>query len=418
MKVIYIISHPSAYNTSVGKVKPAIHWDLPNGDWVGIWEGDWGYLIGQKVLAFDPTIEFEVWQVDYKADKEYSHRFETGITFRKIPAFKKKHFYGIKIHESYFSEQILEKLVEERKTNKELVVHLSDYSYIHKRIAFRFEKQIPLIANMLLDPHLMDIPADSGTLIQRVHRKSIQALLDKYYDALDWIVTMKEDDVAVVKRHTKSKVSFLPWAVNDFNLWPMDLTKEECRKKLNIPASSYVMFHSSRIDPVKQIDKLIETLGNLKQMDFRLYLSGNGDQANLDELNHLIKLHQLEEKVHFVGYVDKATLKQYYLASDLFLSVGIRNGEESSVIIGMAMEVPILTSDTGLAGFLKKRKAGKIISCTDYASWPAEFEKVISRKEQVPILPRKEILDYYDSNKMGEGLVNIYRKLVKSHANS
>jgi glycosyltransferase involved in cell wall biosynthesis len=412
MKVIYIISHPSAYNTSVGKEKPAIHRDLPNGDWVGIWEGDWGYLIGQKVLASDPTIEYEVWQVDYKADTEFSHRFETGITFRKIPAYLKKHFFGIKIHQSYYSEQILEKLEEERRLHKELIVHIADYSYLHRRIAFHFGNRIPLVANILLDPHLIDIDTESGSLIQRVHRKAIQALLDKYYHALDWIVTMKEDDVPVVQRHTSSKVSFLPWAVNDFSQWQIDMSKEDSRKILNIPEKSFVMFHSSRIDPVKQIDKLIEALAKIKQLDFKLYLSGNGDQENLDALNQLIQTNGLEDKVHFIGYVDKVTLKQYYLASDLFLSVGIRNGEESSVIIGMALEVPILTSDTGLAGFLRKRNAGKIISCTNYESWAAEFEKVILAKEQVPVLNRKVILDHYDSSKMGNGLVDIYKKLA------
>ena len=106
MKIISILPHPPAYDLYKNEPRPRINWDTPAGDWVGIWGYDWADQIGNEILKRTDKFKYEVWQPDLRADKIYSHTFESGLKHKLFPAEKKIVFNGYKFISEIYSKNI------------------------------------------------------------------------------------------------------------------------------------------------------------------------------------------------------------------------------------------------------------------------------------------------------------------------
>jgi len=198
---------------------------------------------------------------------------------------------------------------------------------------------------------------------------------------------------------------------NSLDGWTIDSPKEEVKKKLNIPTDKFIFFSSSRLIPVKQVDKLIITLSKLDSKKFVCYISGRGTDEYETYLKNMLKKYDLENNVEFIGYVDFAILKDYFQAADLLVSTSMHDAGPAAPFLAAAMETPALLTNTGIASeFFKDNKVGNIVPVDDYKVWISELNKIMQGKK-INIPNREKLIAFGDWKKVSNYYYNIYKTI-------
>lgn len=415
IKIIYIISFCPKYEYD-NSVKPDHTWRNNRNEEIAIWRIDWGHIFARDLKRFFPEIEFEVWRPDYRAEKEYVHVFEDGVVHRSFPAQKVKFRVGIK--PTYFasSKELIEKfesLVEQQRENRNLVCHMPlDFSYLGHIMLIKFRKQVPFLHTSHLNPQLLNIDLKTANPLKFLHRLFLKRTNDKQKRMLgDIAVTL--DRIEFFKTHTKSNVYQFNSLNFDFE-WAKDkISKEEARKKLRLDPNIFILFSSSRLVPEKQLDRMIQSLAALKEHKFLCIISGSGELQYQGELKALVHTLNLDEHIAFVGYLSDE-LMDYYCASDVFITASVSEGGPVSAIKAMALDIPVITTNTGIVySLLKEANAGVILDKNDTSEWSKQIEKVLLG-EKIKIINSLKLEEDYELKKSIEQLVGYYYKAIEN----
>jgi glycosyltransferase involved in cell wall biosynthesis len=111
-----------------------------------------------------------------------------------------------------------------------------------------------------------------------------------------------------------------------------------------IKPNSFIMVMSARFQNQKDHLSLVQALIQLKEVDWILYLLGDGDET-IKEIKKLVANNGLTEKIKFIGYV--SNVHSYLAIADLFLLISKWEGLPISILEAMSMKLPIIASDVG-----------------------------------------------------------------------
>lgn len=413
LKVIYIMTFCPNYE-SESVLDADYFWINSKGEHVDIWRADWGHVFAQDVKRFFPEVAFEVWRPDYRAETELVHVFDDGVVHRTFPSRKVKFREGLKTALYASSDELIEKLatiVREHEGSKDLVCHLPlDFSYLGHTILKKFNGKIPFLHTSHLNPNLLNADLKTSNPLKLIHRKFIKRTYDKHKLLLgDIVVTL--DRIDFFKKYTHSNVYQLNSLFFDFAWANTKISKGEARKKLNLDPDIFIIFSSSRLVPEKQIDILIRCLAELKSLQFLCIISGSGEVAYQDELKELVNMSGLSNQVSFVGYLTDE-LVDYYCASDAFISTSKSEGGPVSGIKAMALDVPIISTNTGIVySLLKENNAGVILSKKDTSLWVQQIARVIEG-EKIGKVDIQKLKKDYELKSSIEQLVKYYQKAI------
>ncbi len=416
IKVINIVNHPPAYDGHRDRERPKVNWDLKNGSWVGIWGYEWHNIIGDRVLGISDDIDYEVWQPDLRADKIYEHRFESGLLHKLFPAKNTFFTHGVHIREDIYSEILMQELDKEVENNKQLVLHINaGFRFINIPILKKYHKKVPIVGQFYTNSRdIFNIPKTHNVLkLFNAYKKKFELI--RYYKKLKYIIPSVEEGVDYFEKKLGIKVfrrNFANFGRN-FNEWKRDKTKLEARKKLRIDKDKFVMFSSSRLIPIKQIDKMLEALSKVDNDNFICYISGRGTEEYEQYLNGIVENLNLKDKIKFTKYVDFDVLRDYFQASDLLISTSYQDAGPAPVSNAAAMSVPTLLTETGIGyEFYKQYKVGCIVPVDDYNKWTQEIENIINGKKiETPNI--KDVEKYGDWKIVSKYYYNIYKELSK-----
>jgi glycosyltransferase involved in cell wall biosynthesis len=414
LKVINIVNHPPAYEGHRDRPRPKINWDTPNGSWVGIWGYEWHDIIGNNTLSVADDIEYEVWQPDQRADRIYQHTFETGLVHKLFPAIDKEYIHGLHKVKDIYSETLMIELEKQVQTGQPLVLHINaGLRYINIPILKKYHKKIPIVGQFYTNSSaIFDIPKTlHPAKLINAYKKKWE--LNRYYRMLKFLIPGVREGLDFFEKKFGTKVFYRDHANfgSDFSQWTRNKSKEEAREALNIPQDRKIIFSSSRLIPVKQIDKMIETLAKVRNQNFVCYVSGRGTPKYEEYLNNLVDKLNLKEKVVFIGYVDYGILKDYFQAADVLLSTSAQDLGPSTPFQAAFMEVPSILTKTGLAWeFFEDRGYGKLIPTEDYDKW-VEALDAFMEGEQIPVPGLKELQDFGNWEIISKYYYNIYKTL-------
>lgn len=418
MKIIYIITFPPKYEF-INSPKPIMAFYNKSNEVVGIWKEDWGCIFGNFIKECYPHIEFEVWRQDYRADKEYFYIFENGLIYRSFPCKKIRYKHGLKYHQEYFSDEILkrlENLIDPKEKNKNLIIHIPiDFSYFTWVLLKNFSKKIPFLHTSHLNPELFKIKIFHINPLKLLHRFLIKRMYDKYLKNAGNLAVF-EDRLEFFKSVTKSKVFQLDYLYIDFDYWyKQKVSKEEALSKLNIDEEKIILFSSSRLVPEKQIDKLIISLSNLSEKNFIFYISGTGESSYIKYLHNLVSSRNLRDCIKLIGYLSN-DLIYYYCACDIFISSSSSEGGPVSGLIALALEKPVIATNTGMLFYLlKKFNSGVIIDKNNYKSWSKIINSYLDKSaiKKINTIKINDLTKNYNINKGINQLFDYYCKSIE-----
>jgi glycosyltransferase involved in cell wall biosynthesis len=419
MKVVFIIPFPPQYEYKNGR-EPDFYWLNQNYEKVCVWRTDWGHVFARDVKRFFPEIEYEVWRLDYRAQKEYVHRFEDGVIHRSFPAQIKYYRSGLKVKKSWTSNELIEKLEKEVQLNKHetnTVVHRSvDFNFFSNHILNRFFQRIPFLLTSHLNPNLLIPEISTIHPLKYLHRKLIKKQYKRHINLFENIA-VSEDRLEFFKRNTRANVYPHNNLNFDFEWAKNKISKVTARRKLGLDQDVFIIFSSSRIVPEKQLDKMLKCLSEIKDRKFICIISGAGEIQYENYLKNMVQELCIDSKVFFVGFLSD-TLIDYYCAADLFISTSGSESGPVSAIKAMALGNPLMSTDTGMAAYLlKQHNAGIILNKKDHSQWAKKIIDVIDRR-QIDIIDPLVLEKKYGIENSTKQLVQYYQQAIKNFQKS
>ena len=154
----------------------------------------------------------------------------------------------------------------------------------------------------------------------------------------------------------------VPLGVDLDRFQPQD--KDAARAELGLEGQRIVLF-VGRIEPLKGIDILINATAMLdSDVDCSVLIVGGDDESDgeLDQLRDLTKDQGIENRVAFVGAIDRDKLPLYYNAADVCVVPSHYESFGLVAVEAMASGIPVVASRVGgLTGTVKDGETGYLV---------------------------------------------------------
>ncbi len=415
-KIINILHHPPAYDSYRNQPRPKINWDTPNGNWVGIWGYDWQDIIGNYVLKYSDEFEYEVWQPDHRADKIYEHRFENGLVHKLFPTTNKYIIWGLRLKKIFYSPLMIQQL-NEIKNSKNIILHISaSYRDFLYQIIKKFS--LPVLGQFYTHYDFLPKIGNNTKIFKKLHQNLINNYFyEPYLKKISLIFPGNKEGLEDFLE--KFNIPVFPLDTLNFYIGYKKFDNGEksiIKKELNIPGNKKVLFSSSRLVPIKQIDKVIEALTGINKKEYIYYISGHGDRTYENHLKNLIKSKGLEKNIFFIGYVPSEILFKYFFVCDLFITASIKEVGPASTYIAMIYQKPVITTDIGIGyEILKENNAGIYLKRDDYSYWSATLKEAINNFDAIKIVDKNVIDKLNNEENIAQSYIKAYKAILKQN---
>ena len=146
------------------------------------------------------------------------------------------------------------------------------------------------------------------------------------------------------------------------NIPPKEITPTDFHLKLNLDANTKLLGFCGRLDPEKGVDLIIGALPQLLlQHNVVLLIAGTGDKKYTDFLHQKIKDLHLENRVHFLGFLNDV----FTFLTGLDVAILPSRAKESfglTLVECMQAGCPVITTNTGAQEeIIENQKTGLII---------------------------------------------------------
>ncbi len=158
-----------------------------------------------------------------------------------------------------------------------------------------------------------------------------------------------------------ARIHIIPNAVpaGDPAQWP---TQAQARERLGWAADEQVVLFLGQVLAIKGLDLLITAVAELRDRFPRLRLVVAGPDAGYEQAARaLVRRHQLDERVRFLGYVTGAHKREVFRAADLFALISHSEGLPNAVLEACALERPVLISTACQVPQVATADAGRVI---------------------------------------------------------
>jgi D-inositol-3-phosphate glycosyltransferase len=189
----------------------------------------------------------------------------------------------------------------------------------------------------------------------------------------------EKQDLITYYHAAPEKVGVVPCGVNMELFKPVD--KMLARQTLGITAEKVLLF-VGRIDPLKGIDKLIQTLPLLKNHgDLKLVVAGGDENSRteLEELKRLATQLNVRDAIDFRGLVKQEQLTYYYSAADVCVAPSYYESFGLVPLEALACGTPVVATDVGdLKHIIKPGETGCIVADNEPETLAAGISSVLN----------------------------------------
>ena len=415
--IVNVMPHGPAYEFAPGE-RPDVAWARPDGSWVGFWRREWPDLLGASVLQAGAPYDWEVWQPDRRADREYAETLETGVLHRLFPAIRRPYRRGVRRWPGLYSEPVLRRLGALRDRRILLVLHgfrVPFYGALLERLGPDRSWPILLVGHGMCTVPSTELRGLHWPLtyldLALEHRRLRREL--RWVDAVTAQCTYAAREISKVYRGPIERLTM----GCDFDFWrpvPDNDVKRVLRAERGIGPSTLVLFASGNFVPLKQFDRLIESVDQIRAgADVLLVLAGHGDARHTGALAALVGRLRHPERVLIHPYVTGERLRELYWIADVYVSTSTAEGSSVAVMKAMACGLPVLTTPVGETWErMRARGVGAVIPVRDYAQWTRAIEEILAGA-MPPALDQAAAQTAYDCSHVATRFVRLAEGLLR-----
>jgi len=251
-----------------------------------------------------------------------------------------------------------------------------------------------------------------------VHNKYIANLMTKevirFYEKADEVWISQPSIEEILREYGfKGKVEVVPLGIDLMSDQPVELIKKQARKDLQIKENETILLFVGQLTWEKNTRIIVESLALIKDLPFKMFFIGTGYAA--ENLKQMVSLSGLTEKVEFLGVItERAQIKQYYAASDLFLFPSTYDTWALVVHEAAALGTPsVMIEESNVAKLITDNENG-FLTANSSEMLASRLRELISEPgliKKVGFNAERDLTRSWDS--VTEEVLDRYQKLMK-----
>jgi glycosyltransferase involved in cell wall biosynthesis len=174
-----------------------------------------------------------------------------------------------------------------------------------------------------------------------------------------------------------------------------------------------------RVSKIKGLDILLPAIAKVvkKNPNIILLIVGPDYENYKEKLLLIIKSLKIENKVKFLGKLDRSLINKAYVDSDIFVLPSYSENFGLTIIESLACGCPvIITKNVNISNEIHKNGLGKVVNVD-----PEEIAKEINNYYSKTVFEKKQLkqkirdftLEYYNWNKSAYAFKILYNQLIK-----
>jgi len=233
-----------------------------------------------------------------------------------------------------------------------------------------------------------------------------------------------EEDLIRLYNADPARITIVPCGFDPSEFEPM--SRPLARLELGLDPADRILLQLGRMVPRKGVDTVIRAVGRLKaDHDLRVTLLVVGgpdrepDVTADPELRRLAKIAEGEgvaDQVRFVGRRDRAELKTYYNAADVFVSTPWYEPFGITPVEAMACGVPVLGSRVGGIKFtVRDGETGYLVPPQDPSALAERMAHLYGNPKLLAVLGRQAIAranDLFTWERVANGISAVYEEVL------
>ena len=236
----------------------------------------------------------------------------------------------------------------------------------------------------------------------------------------EFVTTSNKTKDALKRYGVKKYINVVPNGLDFSFLAEQDMSKVRAiRDKYGLNGKTTLLI-LGRLAKEKNNELVLKLVSNWiisnKREDIVIMIVGDGpDKANLEKLVTSLKM---DNCVRFIGAVDHAEVKDYYHASDIYISASTSETQGLTYIEAMASDLLVLAKyDLNLTNVIDEGKTGFFF--TDNNSFEKQLTKIIGlspeQKNEVIMKARRSVNQKYSLKNFYERIINVYKKAYRRY---
>ncbi|NOZ27289.1 MAG: glycosyltransferase [Chloroflexi bacterium] len=207
---------------------------------------------------------------------------------------------------------------------------------------------------------LADLQARGVALVYTVHNLLPHETRWPWLDRLVTIWLLRRADVVHVHDpETAQEVRRLRWGRRRRGVWViphghyMDIypnvrSREEARRRLDLPDDAFVYLFFGQIRPYKGLDRLLDAFRYVAREQDRLLVAGNARPRDGEYVEHILRRAAVDPRIRIeVGYVPDDAVQDYMNAADVCVLPYRRAVTSGSALLAFSFGCPIVAPRLG-----------------------------------------------------------------------
>lgn len=182
----------------------------------------------------------------------------------------------------------------------------------------------------------------------------------------------------------KGKISYLPFGTKLAKSDKKEQLREQANEHFNISKDKLIFLYVGRIEKLKRIDFILDSLKLLKDrgVDFKFYAVGKGmDMKKI--VKYKDKLGLTDDEVEFTGYIDEQLFPLIYSRADLLLFPSLYDNFGLVKVEAAAFDTPGIFIENSCAGYGVTHEHNGYLSKDTVKDFADTIEKTISDREKL-----------------------------------
>jgi len=299
-----------------------------------------------------------------------------------------------------------------------------NFSIIHQLRKFLVDENIDILHTHFYKTDIIGLLATRGLsckIISTPHGWSKNVDIKLWcYEMLDRIAFPFMDAVAPLSEDLYKSLKKIPGLGKKLHLIinGVDLSEVGSLDAINSDvlasknSGKFILGYIGQLIPRKGLDVLLKALANVKNVDWELYLVGEGEQRG--ELQELCQNIGIVDNLHFVGF--RQDRLDFLRGFDVFVLPSRLEGIPRCLMEAMAAHVPIIASDIpGCNDLIDHDKTGLLFKMDDHVELSSQIEKMAGSSILSGKLKENSfrlVSECYSAHRMGREYEILFTKLV------
>lgn len=224
------------------------------------------------------------------------------------------------------------------------------------KIGRKYNLPVVFTYHTIYEEYLHYIP-----LQKDISKAVLEKLMKSFCNQCDLVISPSEYvKKSIENKGIETKIKVIPTGVEISKY--VEHSPGKIRERYYIPKNTKILLYTGRLAKEKNLDFLLDCMAGvvMQEPDTICLLAGAGDER--EKLEEKVKTYNMSHKIIFTGKIDRDSIIDFYIDSDIFLFSSKTETQGLVVLEAMAAGTPVIAVEgPGVNEFLDDGKNGYLV---------------------------------------------------------